>query len=247
MALSSKQKNVVTTQLKKVEKVELATTGEFFKAIDAFEKDMYKLASTAIDPALIKPQITLNLRKAGYFKNVNKYVGGTYQQIIDDSFNTYKVLANKAFAFSPESLNKIGTMKAIDVQQFSQLGEQAITSYTNMMLSKQITASSATNLIENIAKTADTFRNHAQTWVATSTSALYRESNTLLAQDNGIEQFEYVGVLDSLTRDFCAEHLGEVKTVDEWNALDNGQIGPVSIYLGGYNCRHSLIGVVSGF
>ena len=102
----------------------------------------------------------------------------------------------------------------------------------------------AADVLENIAKTAQTFRNHAQTWTTTSTSGLYRESNTLLAQDNGLEKFEYVGVLDDRTRDFCIDALSmPPMTIDEWNAQKNGQIEPVSIYGGGYNCRHSLVGV----
>jgi len=47
--------------------------------------------------------------------------------------------------------------------------------------------------------------------------------------------------LDDKTREFCRKHIGEVKTLEEWDKLDNGQLNPVSVYCGGYNCRHFLM------
>jgi hypothetical protein len=68
----------------------------------------------------------------------------------------------------------------------------------------------------------------------------------MLAEDNGITEFQYVGPRDQLNRTFCkfpgeGGHLFEIKTKEEWDQLDNGQIGPVSVYRGGYNCRHQLV------
>ncbi len=48
-------------------------------------------------------------------------------------------------------------------------------------------------------------------------------------------------------RSFCANNYGKVKTIEEWNKLSNGQLSPVSQYMGGYNCRHVLVGVVDDF
>jgi hypothetical protein len=50
----------------------------------------------------------------------------------------------------------------------------------------------------------------------------------------------YDGPDDKITRPFCAEHLGNVYTLAALDRLDNGQIGPVSQFAGGYNCRHRL-------
>lgn len=54
--------------------------------------------------------------------------------------------------------------------------------------------------------------------------------------------FVYVGNDDRLTRPFCDRCLGQAWTREALDRLDNGpgQPKPVSIALGGYNCRHSL-------
>lgn len=72
-------------------------------------------------------------------------------------------------------------------------------------------------------------------------------ANTAIAQfDNaymhevceqaGIEKFLYDGM--PAQRPFCREHLGNVYTIDEIIAMDNGQGLDVLTSLGGYNCVH---------
>lgn len=58
------------------------------------------------------------------------------------------------------------------------------------------------------------------------------------ADKAGIDKFLYVGPDDDITRPFCAEHVDQIFTRDEIDAMDNGTDLPVSIYCGGYNCRH---------
>jgi hypothetical protein len=58
------------------------------------------------------------------------------------------------------------------------------------------------------------------------------------AQQGGIEQFKYDGVLHENTRLFCREHLGKKFTIDEIRQMDNGQGIPVETSCGGYNCTH---------
>lgn len=63
----------------------------------------------------------------------------------------------------------------------------------------------------------------------------------LAAEESGVVMlYRYVGPNDRKTRPFCAKHLGKVFSREALDKLDNGQIGPVSSYLGGYGCRHSL-------
>lgn len=61
-------------------------------------------------------------------------------------------------------------------------------------------------------------------------------------------RFKYFGPKDSRNRPFCAEQetlskQGVTRTKEEWDALDNGkgQPKPVSIWLGGFRCRHVLL------
>lgn len=55
--------------------------------------------------------------------------------------------------------------------------------------------------------------------------------------DNPI--FEYVGVLDNLTRTFCRNLVGKQFTLKQIEQMNNGQGLPVLTNGGGWNCRHS--------
>lgn len=60
------------------------------------------------------------------------------------------------------------------------------------------------------------------------------------AEELDLQLFLYSGPVDDKTRDFCASRAGKVHHVDELAQWDNEQDLPVEIYLGGYNCRHSI-------
>lgn len=84
----------------------------------------------------------------------------------------------------------------------------------------------------------------ARTMLDTANTGFVNIAHTKLAEDVGINKFRYMGARDKLTRPFCNAHINEVKTREEWEALDNGQGLPVFLYGGGYNCRHRLVAVV---
>ena len=73
-----------------------------------------------------------------------------------------------------------------------------------------------------------------------------RQITILDAEASGDDMvYGYGGPVDQITRPFCREHhtrlTKQVYTRQALNRLDNpGQPSPVSVYLGGYNCRHNL-------
>lgn len=66
----------------------------------------------------------------------------------------------------------------------------------------------------------------------------FRNAVTAKTAKDSNTRLKYVGPLDDKTREFCAEHVGKVYTIDEILDLDNGQGLPVLTNMGGYNCRH---------
>lgn len=64
------------------------------------------------------------------------------------------------------------------------------------------------------------------------------------AQQAGVTKFIYDGSIIATTRDFCRERVGKTFTLQELEAMDNGQGLPVIPSLGGYNCRHYLTPIV---
>lgn len=72
-----------------------------------------------------------------------------------------------------------------------------------------------------------------------------RQITILDAEAGGVDVYGYGGPVDTITRPFCREHhtrlTRQVYTRQALDRLSNpGQPGPVSVYLGGYNCRHNL-------
>lgn len=76
----------------------------------------------------------------------------------------------------------------------------------------------------------------------TQLMSLDRTARIAQADKAGIKKMKYMGVLDGLTRPFCRDMVGEVKSIEDWrNMQNNVDPQPVSKYCGGWNCRHRLM------
>jgi hypothetical protein len=99
-------------------------------------------------------------------------------------------------------------------------------------------------LVSRVADKLDT--SFGRAFVATDTAIRgYARTATVeqgeSAKEAGVEfVYFYGGPEDKVTRPFCDEHIGKAFTKEALDELDNGQIGPVSAFMGGYRCRHFL-------
>ena len=240
----SKREDLVNDSINHVEAVEKSTQKAFEPTINEWDAlNTESIRSGNYTPATAKRVIQNNLVKSGYYVQVNDYLNAGYQSVINESFDMYKSLTGEAFQFSQESLEHIQALKIIDLDNFTANAQRATTAYTTTAINTQVTGIFNTTVLDNLIKTTNKMINDTNTWVSTSTSGLYRTANTSIATDNGLSMFEYIGIIDGRTRPFCKQHVGEVRSIPEWNLLDNGQINPVSVYGGGYRCRHSLVAV----
>jgi hypothetical protein len=95
--------------------------------------------------------------------------------------------------------------------------------------------------------------NVAQELRTTTTLAIFEVDTQLMAfdrlvlnrqaADDGFEFFLYDGPPpDGIIREFCEMHVEGIYTLAEMDRMNNGdnQPKPVSVYLGGYGCRHYL-------
>jgi hypothetical protein len=249
MALSDKNEKISLNSLSAIRRVEDEYTKRLLATSRQLERKLTDLLQTSrtsdiIDTALARQQIESVLLDSGYFETTGQLLNDGYQAVIDESAEVYNKMYNEEFRFQNVSLQRLDSLKKLDFEQFKSLSDQATTRLSRVLTDLQfgsISFDQATDFMRN--KVVDQLQRHAETWVTTGLSGIYRESTVALAEDNGVTRFQYVGPVDSITRPFCAKHVGQVKTIDEWNKLDNGQISPVGVYGGGYNCRHSLIGV----
>ena len=152
-----------------------------------------------------------------------------------------------------EIMNTAKTMKQIVLsnnKKTSHLqGKSIITSFyensTRTRLSFELGAKYLGGVAANIAASSSSVAK-GETLIDTGTSAFYQNATFMIAEDAGIDKYKYVGPLDGRTRDFCRKHIGQVKTKEQWDAVPPaaGQPGPVSVYRGGWSCRHQLSPVV---
>lgn len=82
----------------------------------------------------------------------------------------------------------------------------------------------------------------AITTVDTGVAGLDRSVSLIQASDTGFTWFLYDGPLDSITRPFCAAHVGKRHTQEQVAALTNDTgPQPASVYGGGFQCRHRWV------
>lgn len=84
---------------------------------------------------------------------------------------------------------------------------------------------------------------NVKTEFRTASGNLYQAQRAEFFKKLNVEnkKYEYVGVKDRKTREFCSRYLGRMERELFWKELSNGQNGTAWGQLGGYNCRHMLL------
>ena len=98
-------------------------------------------------------------------------------------------------------------------------------------------------LRERIQNRASASTANARTQARTSISSYNQLYRSELADRAELKHFLYYGNVQDNTRPFCRARAGNVYTEEQIADMDNGQVGPVRLFTGGYNCRHSWVPV----
>jgi hypothetical protein len=200
----------------------------------------------AIDVAAARKDVERILLASGIYDVVGD--DSQYADYLQYAKDIYKRAYGENFEYKKISLEEMNILKDMQFDKFNRLTEAGRDLLADSVVNLRLGAATFESARAELTALVDSgLARYVNTWIETAQSAFSSMASTKLASDNGIEKFEYVGVIDNITRPFCLEHIGEIKTIAEWDDLDNGQINPVSIYRGGYNCRHVLIGVPAGF
>ncbi len=232
---------------KKIDSLLTDYTKRFDSSLGAIDKEISKIVSKGVNPSLAKSQIQSIFNNSSYAQTIEDYLSKGYQNTLDESYNLYDNLySNKNFKFSDESLQGFLTRKEQDLDIFTELQNTLITRLNTEIVNATIAGLSPVLVEQTITNLIEKFKSDMTTELELSIARVYRTANTALAKDNDIERFKYVGPTGGNIRPFCLEYVGKIKTMDEWNELDNGkgQPKPVSEYQGGYRCRHSFVGVI---
>lgn len=242
-------RSIVQSRLKRVDGLKSFWTSQLEAVAKSLEQAMRENIAAAsggnatIDAALARAQVQALLTQSGYYTAVGDLFGKGYQEIIDGLFKDYgKLIPN--LQFTDVSAKTLQMIKDRDLQVFMDLSETQATNMQRVLLNYSFGVSDRQAAFDELNSITSDLSNTSSLAVDTAISGFEQQVSNMIATDSGIEYFEYVGPDDNITRPFCAEHLGEVKTLEEWSKLDNGQGLPVQIYVGGWNCRHTLESVI---
>jgi hypothetical protein len=197
-----------------------------------------------VDTAQVRADVRNILLGAGFYDAVNAVVNEGYQDAIDNVYDLYAKSSDGDLLLGETELEELNRLKQLDAEEYNKFADDYILSLTRTIVGVTGDAVGFDLALEEMRKRVDTLGNKTRAWITTGINSVYTVAGVMFAIEVGATKFRYVGPLDDKTRPFCREHLNEVRTIDDWNTLDNGQILPVSVYKGGFNCRHSLVGEI---
>jgi hypothetical protein len=200
-----------------------------------------------------------SIKNSTYKKGLNEFVGTLDQTSAVNS--TY--FSTISEAFKPNSLFIRSLQnEAIKQVETLALNEGLVANVKSPLVSilnKNINSGgSFTGLLEEVRKyiigtdKAGKLLRYSKTWAADALYTFSRSYQQAVTSDLGLENYYYAGGAIKDTRDFCKERFDQYwkqKEVEEWAELDWQGKNPgttkasIFMYLGGYNCRHSLIPV----
>lgn len=199
----------------------------------------------AIDSALVRDQLRGILSDSKIDGVIASMTGGGYQDILAENVQFYNDLLGESLKYQAQSLERLNRIKEIDLEKFDSMNENAIREMERIIINAEFGQVPRSTLADLLANSLDSsMGRYAETLVDTAISGFNRVAGQTIARDGGIEFFQYAGPMDSITRPFCEEHFGEIRKWDEWDAMENDFGQKVTIYCGGYNCRHELIAVL---
>lgn len=101
---------------------------------------------------------------------------------------------------------------------------------------------------ERVTMKVNVARHRAEAIARTAKLSVTRANSFAEAVADGVQYFTYSGPVDSSTRKWCAERVGKtfsLKEIEEMDAEAGVQLKPVSVYCGGYRCRHRWIPAIN--
>jgi hypothetical protein len=194
---------------------------------------------TAIDVAYALGKLKQTLIQGGLgdrLAEINVIYGRELRQIAQE----LKASSGAEIALTDSDLTVVQNLITFDTAQIS--GQ--LDTYSNELSSsivRSVIGGEAPNVAEIQRKIGDRAFASIQTDLTTSMMGFNRTVTKAKAEEAGLNLFIYMGPDDKVTRPFCHELLQKkpaIYTSEEIDGMDNDQGLSVSVYGGGYNCRH---------
>jgi hypothetical protein len=193
------------------------------------------------------PSLEVAQANAAYGKAVERYLE-TYPRLGKLSSSILKAGGVPAdFTRIPKEL--ISALQARDATFFAELNTLALQKLDETFLNSVVVGRSVKGALAAIrgtiegsykwGETRGLYEWHAGTYARTANMRFSRQIMKAQADELKLEQFLYIGPVDSKKRPFCLQLVGQAFTRIEIEDLDNGQTGDTFSDGGGFNCRDS--------
>jgi hypothetical protein len=193
-------------------------------------------------------------------REVSRQLRAAIEALQDDATSILRDAAVRAardeaerlgFTFSPEAARAIEGIVANRQREIVEVFANAGDTVARAVRVATTTNADLGALLDEVSRELRTTVRRAQSAVDSAAMASGRQTTILdsqEAEDEGGQEFvfTYDGPWDAKTREFCRDHITSqtqrAYALSYLQRADNGgtQPKPVSLYLGGYNCRHLL-------
>ncbi len=163
----------------------------------------------------------------------------TYEEIADA--NGVFIEDRLGRSFSRANLRALGRVASGGVDRLIQRGEAAGERLREIIVVAGHSNARVEDVLRKLADAASLSLGQAVIEAQTLLMAFHRDGIAVESFDAGIDLFTYDGPDDGVIRPFCSRFVGLIVTAQDLDEEDNGdQPKPVSRFLGGWRCRHSL-------
>lgn len=124
--------------------------------------------------------------------------------------------------------------------QLGEYSEQMKREIARKIRDGNIAGKSVRELGEDLTQLGGKAKHYAETLATTGIQRYSQASKNHKAEIAGVFAYEYAGVLRETTRPFCRVLLTHIYHIDDLKKFRNGNLEPVTINCGGWNCIHAL-------
>lgn len=239
---------VMLKQIEAVESVADDYISELARVYNQLAARLTELLKTAdiaetADVALAMSDIQKVLTDSGVYVTGDDMFTEGYQKVMDSSIEVYRKIYGENLQYTDQALQNLEALRTVQSAAYNELWTGFSNTLTRELTSLSFGTTTYSAAAQVLQEELGIIQSQADTIIRTTMSEVHRTSTMLLGEDLEIKKYKYYGPDDKITRPFCREHMDQIKTMDEWKALDNGQIGNAATNGGGYNCRHRLVPV----
>lgn len=179
------------------------------------------------------------MRRAGF----NKLITGVVNEQIALEKRVLEAWSDYDSQKFPESVQKrLKRIRTQDTYRFKNVGDDDVMRFQKVVEEAIIREQDRKWLRDKLAERSGISARHCDTLSRTAMSGYCTAANMEKYDIAGIEKFLYAGLMTEHTRPFCLTHLENVYTRAEIDIMTNGNLEPVWIHRGGYNCIHRWVG-----